>query len=66
MIVRRLVIGLTLLACLGLAPHASAAPRAFYGVISANDPDATEIARMGAGNVGTLRINFVWGAVQPT
>jgi hypothetical protein len=66
--VRRLVIATTLLICLVLAPHASAAgaPRAFYGVIPANDPDSTEIARMGAGKVGTLRINFVWGAVQPT
>jgi hypothetical protein len=64
---RRLIIGLTLLACLALAPNAgAAAPRAFYGVIAANDPDATEIARMGAGKVGTLRVNFVWGAVQPT
>ena len=64
---RRLVIATTLLICLVLAPHASAAaPRAFYGVIPANDPDSTEIARMGAGNVGTLRINFVWGAVQPS
>jgi polysaccharide biosynthesis protein PslG len=66
--VRRLVIATTLLVCLGLAPHAGAAtaPRGFYGVIPANDPDSTEIARMGAGKVGTLRINFVWGAVQPT
>ena len=63
---RRFVIAIVALACLGLAPHASAAPRAFYGVITANDPDSTEIARMGAGNVGTLRINFVWGAVQPS
>ncbi len=63
---RRLVFATTLLICLALAPHASAAPRSFYGVIPANDPDSTEIARMGAGNVGTLRINFVWGAVQPT
>ena len=64
---RRFAIAIVALACLGLAPHAgAAAPRAFYGVIAANDPDATEIARMGAGNVGTLRVNFVWGAVQPT
>jgi hypothetical protein len=55
----------TLVLCLGLAAHAAAAPRAFYGVIPAIDPDSTEIARMGAGKVGTLRINFVWGAVQP-
>ena len=63
---RRLVIATTLLICLVIAPHASAAPRAFYGVIPADDPNSTEIARMGAGNVGTMRINFVWGAVQPT
>jgi polysaccharide biosynthesis protein PslG len=67
MIVRRLVIATTLLICLALAAQANAAaPRAFYGVMAAKDPDATEIARMGAGKVGTLRINFVWSAVQPT
>ena len=67
MAVRRCIAATTLLVCLGLAPHASAtAPRGFYGVIPATDPDSTEIARMGAGKVGTLRINFVWGAVQPT
>jgi len=54
---RRFIIAMTLLISLGLASHAAAAsaPRAFYGVIPANDPDASEIARMG-----------VWGAVQPT
>jgi polysaccharide biosynthesis protein PslG len=66
--VRRFIVAMTLLVCLGLVPQAGAAsaPRAFYGVIPANDPDASEIARMGTGKVGTLRINFVWGAVQPT
>src|SRR3954452_8441930 len=65
---RRINIAMTLLICLGLTSHAGAAtaPRAFYGVIPANDPDASEIARMGTGKVGTLLINFVWGAVQPT
>ena len=64
---RFLVIAATLLICLATAsPAGAAAPRSFYGVIPANDPDAGEIARMGAGKVGTLRINFVWGAVQPT
>jgi len=58
---------MALLGCLVLAPHAgAAAPRSFYGVIPATDPDSSEIARMGAGKVGTLRINFVWGAVQPS
>jgi GH35 family endo-1,4-beta-xylanase len=42
------------------------APRSFYGVMGSTDPDPTEIARMGAGRVGTLRINLVWGAVQPS
>lgn len=64
---RRLVIVTTLLICLALGAQAhAAAPRAFYGVMAATDPDSTEIARMGTGKVGTLRINFVWGAVQPT
>jgi hypothetical protein len=64
---RRLVITTTLLICLAITAGAhAAAPRAFYGVMAAKDPDSTEIARMGAGKVGTLRINFVWSAVQPT
>src|SRR5438093_983589 len=67
LIVRRLVITTVLLICLGLAGQAhAAAPRSFYGVIAAQDPDSTEIARMGTGRVGTLRVNFVWGAVQPS
>jgi polysaccharide biosynthesis protein PslG len=60
-----LVITMALLICLGLTAHAQATPRSFYGVIAANGPDSTEIARMGAGKVGTLRVNFVWAAVQP-
>jgi polysaccharide biosynthesis protein PslG len=64
---RRLVLTATLLICLAVpAGSHAAAPRGFYGLIPATDPDSTEIARMGAGKVGTLRINFVWGAVQPT
>jgi polysaccharide biosynthesis protein PslG len=62
----RFVLMATLLLCVGLAGQAkAAAPRAFYGVMAATDPDQTEIARMGTGKVGTLRINFVWSAVQP-
>ena len=63
---RRFVCMATLLLCVGLVGQAQAAgPRAFYGVMAATDPDSTEIARMGTGRVGTLRINFVWSAVQP-
>jgi hypothetical protein len=62
---RRLVTATTLL-CLAIAGQAhAAAPRAFYGVIAAQDASSGEIARMGAGRVGTLRINLVWAAVQP-
>jgi hypothetical protein len=78
---RRLVIATALLTCLAVPavsqakphgkPHAKKhrvkpAPRSFYGVMGSTDPDPTEIARMGAGRVGTLRINLVWGAVQPS
>jgi hypothetical protein len=63
---RRLVIATTFIICLALPAGApAAAPRAFYGVMAATDPDSAEIARMGTGRVGTLRINFVWSAVQP-
>jgi hypothetical protein len=64
---RRLLTLATLATLLVSAANAqAAAPRGFYGVIAANDPGSSEISRMGAGNVGTLRTNFVWGAVQPT
>jgi hypothetical protein len=47
----------------GTAP--SSAPRGFYGVISAEPlPEAAELALMGQGKVGTLRINLAWGSVQ--
>ena len=57
---------LTLLFALFCAPHpaAASAPHEFYGVIAADDPDQTELARMGTGGVGTLRIDLVWGAVE--
>jgi Glycosyl hydrolase catalytic core len=64
-VARRLIFAATLLVCLAPAAQAHAAvPRAFYGVIPAVDPDSTEVARMGAGRVGTMRINLVWASVQ--
>jgi polysaccharide biosynthesis protein PslG len=80
--VRHLVVATTLLLWLAIPavshakphhgkPHAKKhrvkpAPRSFYGVMGSTDPDQTEIARMGTGRVGTLRINLVWGTVQPS
>src|SRR5215210_4141920 len=62
---KRLLIATALIICLVVPAGAQgAAPRSFYGLIPATDPDSAEIARMGTGKVGTLRINFVWGAVQ--
>ncbi len=55
-----------LLASLACAATAHAVPRSFYGVIPAVDPSTSEINRMGDGHLGTLRINFYWGAVQPS
>ncbi len=55
--------------CLAMASVARAgAPREFYGVFDSAErgPSSAEIARMGAGGVGTLRINLVWAAVHPT
>jgi len=42
-------------------------PRSFYGVIG-GDPfvDGTTLERLGRGGVGTLRVNFGWGLVQPS
>jgi hypothetical protein len=56
------------LLCIGIASSAKAAPREFYGVFDSAErgPSSAEIARMGAGRVGTLRINLVWAAVHPT
>src|SRR4051794_3659173 len=66
-LLRRIAIPATLLFVLLAAATANAAaPRGFYGVIAADDPDSSEIARMGAGKVGTLRTNFVWAAVEHT
>jgi hypothetical protein len=64
--ISRAVIAMILaVAALPACAHAST-PRGFYGVMAADDPDQVELARMGEGGVGTLKINFVWGAVQPT
>jgi hypothetical protein len=45
--------------------QAAAPPRSFYGVMAAEDPTRAETDEMGAGGVGTLRINLVWAWVQP-
>jgi len=44
---------------------AADAPRSFYGVMAADDPTAAEANQMGAGRIGTLRVNLVWAWVQP-
>ena len=74
--VRGVAIGLLLAAALGgcgggggggTTEHVAGTPRSFYGVISA-DPflDGPTLARLGRGGVGTLRVNFGWGLVQPS
>ena len=45
----------------------SRAGREFYGVISANPfLDGDALKRLGRGGIGTLRVNFGWGLVQPS
>ena len=48
-------------------PRPAGTPRSFYGVIS-GDPfiDGATLERLGRGGVGTLRVNFGWGLVQPS
>jgi Glycosyl hydrolase catalytic core len=60
------LLALLLLGACTAQAEAASAPRSFYGVMAADDPNQQEIARMGDGRVGTLRINFVWSAVQPS
>jgi polysaccharide biosynthesis protein PslG len=60
------LIALFLLCACAAQAEAARAPGPFYGVVAAQDPTAAEIARMREGRVGTLRVNFVWGAVQPS
>jgi hypothetical protein len=58
------LVAAALAACLLAAPVAGAAPREFYGVNSAEMPSSADLNRMGAGGMGTVRVNLVWGAVQ--
>ena len=60
-----LLLAVVLAGCGGGGDGAPRVPRGFYGVISAEPlPGAAELARMGDGRVGTLRINLAWGSVQ--
>jgi Glycosyl hydrolase catalytic core len=46
--------------------HAVAAtPSGFYGITPATNLSEEEFARMGAGDVGTLRVPFHWEDIQP-
>jgi hypothetical protein len=46
--------------------QASAKPHSFYGVSSQTPLSANEIAKMGKGGIGTLRIVIDWNSVDPT
>src|SRR5207237_6676959 len=64
---RLMRLALAAAAVVGLAAPAAAsarAPRTFYGVMTAQDPSTAELARMGTGNVGIVRINLAWSGVQ--
>ena len=52
---------------IAIASSASAAvPRSFYGIVPQTPLTATDIDRMGQGNVGTLRIIVNWSVVDPS
>jgi hypothetical protein len=54
----------TTLALLALASNAAATPRSFYGIVPQGPLGAEDYARMGKGNVGTLRVPLLWGEVD--
>ncbi len=61
------LIGLLVLAIVaGTAASAGAAPRTFYGVVPQTAMSSGEVARMGAGGVGTLRTILSWSSIAPT
>jgi hypothetical protein len=45
---------------------APAAPREFFGVVPQGPLASEDLARMGDGNVGTVRSILPWGAIDPT
>ena len=62
---KRLIAATAVALCLGTASSAAAAPRDFYGVVGGKfDPSASDFDRMGAGRVGSIRINLAWATVQ--
>jgi polysaccharide biosynthesis protein PslG len=63
---RKLVVAIALVIHLGAAAGAAAAPRHFYGLVTAQDPTSSEFTRIGNGRVGTLRLNLSWPSVQPS
>lgn len=48
------------------ASPASAVSRSFFGIVSANHPDAADFQTMGDARVGTFRFQLDWRNVQPT
>lgn len=57
-------LGALFLACAPTAP-ASTPPRSFFGVVPQGPLAASDFARM-QGTIGTVRIPFEWGAVEPS
>ena len=63
---RKYASSLVVVLCLAWAGSASAAaPADFYGVVGGKfDPGSAEFERMGAGKVGSVRVNLAWATVQ--
>jgi len=50
----------------GSTTSAEDVPGSFYGVVPQGNISDVDVDRMGAGNVGTLRLVFPWQALNPT
>jgi hypothetical protein len=57
---------LALVAALAAPAAAQALPRAFFGIAPQTALSDADVAYMRAGRIGSVRLPFVWGAIQPT
>ena len=60
------VVAIMLSLTMGAATSSAKAPPSFFGVAAQTPLDTTDFARMGKGNVGSLRIIVNWATIDPT
>jgi hypothetical protein len=64
---RLLLVAASLLAVAAVAapPASASVPRSFYGIVAGTPLTQSDFSRMGDARVGSLRLGFIWPAIQP-